>query len=301
MGLVAPQAIATRTAAARVSLFIGEATIPIVEARPGRPLLERGEQLDALRAAYEAVAWGRLKARRGDADAFGPLDEALAVAAEHRRVEPVARVSPARAEAAWLSGDPDRVLAEVRDATARWPEVENPWWHGELAFWMRAAGGSPAPPVRPPAPYALWLDGDCAASAGWWRDRGCPYEAASALLFAADAQAVGEALETLDGLGARPAADWARRRLRELGVARVPRGPRASTLGNRAGLTRREHDVLLLVASGMSNREIAGRLFLSPKTVERHLSGILRKLDAGSRLEAVSAASRLGILRQRSD
>jgi DNA-binding CsgD family transcriptional regulator len=93
----------------------------------------------------------------------------------------------------------------------------------------------------------------------------------------------------------------ARRRLRELGVARIPRGRRASTTANRAGLTRREHDVLLLVAAGMSNREIAGRLFLSPKTVERHLTGILRKLDARSRLDAVSAASALGILRPRPD
>jgi DNA-binding CsgD family transcriptional regulator len=67
-----------------------------------------------------------------------------------------------------------------------------------------------------------------------------------------------------------------RRRLRVLGVTGVPRGPRASTLGTPAGLTRREHDVLLLVVAGMSSSEIAGRLFLSPKTVERHLSGIRR-------------------------
>jgi DNA-binding CsgD family transcriptional regulator len=104
-------------------------------------------------------------------------------------------------------------------------------------------------------------------------------------------------MAVFDQLGARPAGDRARRRLRELGVTRVPRGPRPSTMESPAGLTRREHDVLLLVAAGLSNSEIADRLFLSPKTVERHLSGILRKLDAGTRVEAVAAAGRLGLLR----
>jgi len=49
----------------------------------------------------------------------------------------------------------------------------------------------------------------------------------------------------------------------------------------------------------MSNAEIASRLFLSPKTVERHLSGIFHKLDARSRVDAVAAASRIGLLRPR--
>jgi len=167
-----------------------------------------------------------------------------------------------------------------------------------LAFWVWAAGGSPAPAVDPAPPYALSIEGDWRGAERWWNERGCRYEAAIALLFAPGPEPVHEAVAALDQLGARPAADFGRRRLREFGVRRVPRGPRPSTSRNRAGLTRREQDVLLLVAGGLSNPEIAVRLFLSPKTVERHVSGIFRKLDVSSRVEAVAVASERGLLRR---
>jgi DNA-binding CsgD family transcriptional regulator len=265
-----------------------------------RQVLDRREAVSLARA-QALVSWGRMAARRGESDAARLLDETLAIATEHRRVEPIVRAWPALAEAAWLAGDGDRVVRIVRDALARRTDVDDEWWHGELAFWAWAVGRPAASDVRPAAPYALSLAGDWAGAAAWWSGRGCGYEAALAVVADADrqpgAQPLREALEALDRLGARPAADRARRRLRDLGVTGVPRGPRASTLGTPAGLTRREHDVLLLVAAGMSNAEIASRLFLSPKTVERHLSGIFHKLDARTRVDAVAAASRIGLLR----
>jgi len=263
-----------------------------------REVLARREAVSLARV-QALVSWGRLLARRGREGAAPLLDEALAVATEHQRVEPVARVWPALAEAAWLAGDLERAGARTREALDRRPEVDDPWWHGELACWAAAAGAPIEPAVPPAPPYALPLRGDWAGAATWWRERGCAYEGAMAVVLADDPApaALREALESLDRLAARPAADFARRRLRELGVTGVPRGPRASTLGTPAGLTRREHDVLLLVAAGMSNAEIAARLFLSRKTVERHLSGIFRKLDAGTRLEAVAAAAGIGLLR----
>jgi DNA-binding CsgD family transcriptional regulator len=78
----------------------------------------------------------------------------------------------------------------------------------------------------------------------------------------------------------------------------VPRGPRPSTSANPAGLTRREQEVLELVAAGHTNAQIAARLFLSEKTVERHLGGIFGKLDVASRGEAVRAAARVGAVPQ---
>jgi DNA-binding NarL/FixJ family response regulator len=61
-------------------------------------------------------------------------------------------------------------------------------------------------------------------------------------------------------------------------------------------LSSREREVLDLMASGATNREIAGSLFLSPNTVKEHTSGLYRKLDARNRTEAVRRAQRLGLL-----
>lgn len=64
-------------------------------------------------------------------------------------------------------------------------------------------------------------------------------------------------------------------------------------------LTEREFQVLQLIAEGLSNREIAQQLFLSPHTVRIHASNIYSKLGVGNRTQAVARASRLGILPQR--
>jgi non-specific serine/threonine protein kinase len=63
-----------------------------------------------------------------------------------------------------------------------------------------------------------------------------------------------------------------------------------------AALTRRERDVLILVADGLSDREVAEALFITQGTVRSHLTSVFGKLDVGSRTAAVAAARRLGIL-----
>jgi DNA-binding CsgD family transcriptional regulator len=263
-------------------------------AGPATTLVDRPDAL-SLPAMQAQVALGRVHARRGEPDPAGRLAAAGAMAQRHREADLASLASPALAEAAWLAGDHGRVAAVAHAAVDRMSDADKPWWFGELAFWCHRAGV----PVRwrvTAEPFRLAIAGDWAAAASAWADRNCPYEAAVTLSGADDPDAVLRAVETLDRLGARPAAAIARRRLRELGVASIPRGPRAETAANKAGLTRREAEVLDLIALGLTNTEIARKLVLSGKAVERHVSAVLRKLGAHGRAEAVDAARRSGVL-----
>jgi DNA-binding CsgD family transcriptional regulator len=170
------------------------------------------------------------------------------------------------------------------------------WDVGELAVWRWRAGILQRPPPRCAAPYALSLAGAADAAARAWEEIGEPYECALALCDADDARLVLAGLEQLDALGATAPARVVRRKLQALGVRSVPRGPRPTTRAHPAQLSARQAEVLALLADGLPNAEIARTLFLTPKTVEHHVTAVLRKLRAGSRAEAVEAARRLGAI-----
>lgn len=92
------------------------------------------------------------------------------------------------------------------------------------------------------------------------------------------------ALATFERIGATSKVSETAGLLRELGIATHP-GPRTS-----APLTQREAEILALVAQGLTNREIGQRLYISPKTVEHHVSRILGKLNVRNRTEAAAYA-----------
>jgi DNA-binding NarL/FixJ family response regulator len=117
-----------------------------------------------------------------------------------------------------------------------------------------------------------------------------------ALAWSDDEGLLRRAHDELRALGAPPAAALVARRLRERGARGVSRGPRPRTRANAAQLTSRELDVLRLVADGLRNAAVAERLFLSPRTVDHHVSSVLRKLGASTRGEAVAEARRLDLL-----
>ena len=142
----------------------------------------------------------------------------------------------------------------------------------------------------------LLLEGDAQAAHGrlrdaWtaWQELGVPYEAArTRVLIGLACRQLGDtesaemeldaACWTFEQLGATPDLARARALSRKL-VAR-PAG----------GLTARELEVLRLVATGKTNRSIAADLFLSEKTVARHVSNIFAKLDVSSRAAATAYA-----------
>jgi DNA-binding CsgD family transcriptional regulator/tetratricopeptide (TPR) repeat protein len=205
------------------------------------------------------------------------------------------------------------VPPEIAERCARLADIAErmvapaPPWRGYRALVAaeraRAAGTGEA---------AAW-----SAAAAAWRAAGEPYPLAYALLRLAEAHAgtadrpamtdaVREAHDIAARLGAGPiaaeAAALARRaRLSlapgagpdETGAAAAPPEP-ADELA-RFGLTEREREVLVRLAAGRSNPEIARELFISAKTASVHVSNILAKLGVSGRVEAAAVAHRLGI------
>jgi DNA-binding CsgD family transcriptional regulator len=224
------------------------------------------------------------------------LDEALDLAAPTGTLQRLAPVRAARAEAAWLAGDGERAKAEAQAAFDLALGHQHRWHLGELGYWLWRAGAVAEAFPEAAEPFALQIGGDWAGAAAAWEELGCPYEAARALAEGDDEAALRRALGEFERLGARPAALRTAARLRALGARDIPRGPRPATRANPAHLTPREAEVLAVLAAGGTNAEVAARLFLSPKTVEHHVSAVLAKLGARSRREAVRTAREMGIL-----
>jgi DNA-binding CsgD family transcriptional regulator len=241
---------------------------------------------------------GTIRARRGDPDASPPLEQSCELAADKHDLQHLAPVAIARTEAASLDGDANLAARASDTALALALDRGAAWVAGELAFWRHRAGIAEPWPAGIAEPFALHLSGNLAAARAAWIEVGCPYEAALALADADDGDSIRHGIEELRTLGAGPAAAIAARRLRERGERGLPRGPRRTTRMNPAGLTRRELEVLLLVAEGLRNGEIAERLYLSERTVDHHVSAVLRKLSVRTRGHASSEATRLGLTRQ---
>jgi DNA-binding CsgD family transcriptional regulator/tetratricopeptide (TPR) repeat protein len=242
------------------------------------------------------VVIGLVGVRRGDVQARASLDAALRLAAPSGELQRIAPAACAAAEAAWLAGDATAVATATAPALGLALERRALPLIGQLACWRLRAGFAPDDLPDVPEPWSLELAGRPVEAAARWTALGCDYDAALALSGATDEVSLRRAHDLLRELDAPAAAAIVARRLRERGVRDVPSGPRAATRANPRQLTARELDVLGLVAEGLRNASIAERLFLSRRTVDCHVSSLLRKLEVSSRGEAVAAARRLALL-----
>ena len=236
------------------------------------------------------AALGTVRARRADPSAQVILDEALEHALATGELQRLAPVANARAEAAWLRGDLDTARAEAVRAYPLALRVESWWDAGRLAAWLRRAGALTDVPAELPGPFSAELAGRWRDAAQAWERAGCPFEQALVLAEGDDPEAWLEAFEILEALGTRAAVTAVRRDLQKRGARGIPRGPRAATRRNPAGLTPAQVRVLTLLTRGLSNPEIARELSLSSRTVDHHVSAILAKLGVATRAAAIAAA-----------
>ena len=265
-------------------------------ARDAASAVIRQSGTSAVTRIMALVALGRIAARRGEEGAARLLDDALSLAEQTNTLQRLAPVRAARAEAAWLAGDLDRVREEAGSVLDLALEHKHAWHTGELLYWLHRAGERVEMCDWTARSFALQIQESWTEAAAEWQRLGCPYEAAQALAETAEPENLRSALGEFERLGARPAAQLTSRRLREGGVRGIPRGPRPSTRSNPAQLTRREVEIVRLLAEGLQNTAIAQRLFLSPKTVGHHVSSVLAKLGVHTRTEAAREAERLGLL-----
>lgn len=237
---------------------------------------------------YSVPTRARLLARCGAAVPAESFLAAWQSAVEQGSLLAVSFAGAALAEYAWLTRRTD--LAEFAFsgwlAHARRPGA-GPAWGEVLRYCMRAGVDTSAVVLDDvPDIWAAGLRGDWETAAITWELVGDPYERALELADSGVPEKSREGLAILDSLGAEAASAAVRALLKDRGIVAVPRGPQSWTRAHPAGLTARQADVLDLVAEGLTNAEIAERLFLSVRTVDHHVSSILGKLGVATRRDA---------------
>lgn len=228
---------------------------------------------------------GIIRARRGDPGAMNLLFDSNRLSVNLRETDKIVTIKAATAEAFWLQNKLNDILDEIETLYLNIQYTKNPWYIGVLAYWLWKAGRLKTIPEIIAKPYLCQIKGDWQSAVELWEKLECPYEKALALS-EGDEQAMKRAIEILEDMGASAGAQLIKQKMRELGMKKIPKGPRRSTRKNLAGLTNRQVEILDLLAKGLSNSAIGKKLYISPKTVDHHVSAILSKLNIHSRFEA---------------
>ena len=260
-----------------------------------RNLLKNDDQSPVVKTVA-LIILATLKIRAGATEGVELVQQAKALALsakEHQRFIPA---MIACFEFEWLQGKQIVSSEELRMATDLVQSVENVSLNSEFSFWLQKSRGYDLSLPEEDEPYALLKAEKAERAALYWEVKGCPFEQALAL-WEGEEDDKRKALAIIRTLRAEAVYKKMKMDLQASGIKRIPRGLRESTMNNAAQLTEREQDVLLLLQKDAQNKQIAEALFISPKTVDHHISSILSKLEVSSRTKAVAEASRLGILK----
>jgi len=246
---------------------------------------------------YVLTVWATIKMRRGNIEGLIPvLMEAKEKAFEMIELQRIIQALTACLEYEWITGK-HIVEKEALDRTIKMTEqMGNIYANSEFAFWLLKARGQHLQLKEVFEGYESDSIPKAQKAASLWKKAGYPYNEAL-LLFEGDNNDKRKALTIIQELGAKAVYEKMKLEMRISGIKNIPRGIRKSTQSNPAFLTSRELDVLKLMKEGLQNKEIGTQLFISPKTVDHHISSILFKLDVNSRIKAVQEAVRQGILK----
>jgi DNA-binding CsgD family transcriptional regulator len=242
------------------------------------------------------VVAASVRIRKGKPDALPLLASAKELALGAQELQRLGPVIVAYLEYEWITGErllTSETLDEVKELAKQTGTV---YENNEFDGWLMKARGQSWGLNETLALYDVRTVMAAVQAAELWEHQGCSYEQALCLLEGGDADKR-KALTIFHALGASAVCEKLKAEMHVQGVKGVPRGMRKSTQSNPALLTDREMGVLELLKEGLQNKEIAAKLYISAKTVDHHLSSILFKLDAKSRVKAVQEALRLKILK----
>ena len=238
----------------------------------------------------------KIKIRRGDADALPLLMEAKEIAFNTMELQWIIPVLVTLLESEWITGKSFIEGEALNSVMNMVKHMGNVYENNELAFWLLKARKQQLRLRESYAGYQMYTHAKAKKAASLWEHLGCPYEQALAL-FEGNETDKKHALAIVKKLGANATFEKMKLEMRTSGIKNIPRGIRKSTQSNPANLTDRELDVLQLLKEGLQNKEIAARLFISPKTVDHHISSIFFKLDVNSRAKAIREAIHLAIIK----
>jgi DNA-binding CsgD family transcriptional regulator/uncharacterized protein (UPF0147 family) len=246
---------------------------------------------------FSLAVLATIKMRRGDKeDILVLLTETKEKAFETMELQSIIRALAAFLEYEWIKGQ-HFIEKEVLDITIKMiGQKGNIYDNSEFAFWLLKARKQHLPLSEVYEGYEMSTVTKALKAAALWEKSGCPYEQALSLFEGTDDDKR-KAITIVHGLGANAVYEKMKMEMRASGIKSIPRGIRKSTRSNPANLTERELDVLQLLNEGLQNKEIAAILFISPKTVEHHISSIFFKLDVNSRAKAVQEAIHLDIIK----